>query len=68
MGLMTAKKRNEGWLKKIFVLARSIILDMRYKQDLIPATKTPKLLERLTSGVMCCAIFLATSIFPPIAR
>ena len=28
MGLITAKKRNEVWLKKTFILARNIILDM----------------------------------------
>jgi hypothetical protein len=28
MGLITAKKRNEGWLKKTFILARNIILYM----------------------------------------
>ena len=27
-GLITAKKRKEGWLKKIFILERNIILDI----------------------------------------
>ena len=70
MGLITAKKRNEGWLKKTFILARNIILDtlLRRMMQFAEAFPDEKIVVSLIRQLSWTHIIAVIPINDPLKR